>query len=293
MQSRSITFLIAALVSIVTCSNTSNAQAESKRQSSAAAVRSDIIPASSLPKEDLYNRALVLYRKGQYPKAAPLYRKACDGGNGSACTNLGYMYERGLGVDKDERSAATLYRRGCDANDAQGCTNLALLYFQGRGVESDQHRAAELDQRGCAGGSASGCANLGTIYWKGSGVPKNEELGARFMQQGCDGGNAQACRFLGFFYETGQGVPRSESRALELYEQACDDDEAAACTNAGLIQSNACSTGAKRKHRARFLPPSLPRRRCTRLRKTWLDVRARPGRPCRPRPRRRVLPTGM
>ena len=143
------------------------AYAARKQESSAATIHSNVAPASSLPKEDLYDRALALYRKGQYAKAAPLYRKACEGGNGSACTNFGYMYERGLGVDKNESSAATLYRRGCGAADAQGCTNLALLYFRGRGVEKDLHRAAELDQRGCEGGSASGCANLGTIYSEG------------------------------------------------------------------------------------------------------------------------------
>src|ERR1700758_4161797 len=103
--------------------------------------QSNIVPLGSLRNEGLYNRGLAMYRKGEYAKAARIYQESCNGGNGSACTNLAYLYERGLGVDKDESVSASLYRQGCDANDAQGCSNLALMYLQGRGVEKDPQRA--------------------------------------------------------------------------------------------------------------------------------------------------------
>src|SRR5437588_4664416 len=206
MQSRSARLSTSALLLVLVSSTLAMGQIHRDSDSLGSMTtdrskQSNIVPLSSLRNEDLYNRGLAMYRKGEYAKGAQIYQESCNGGNGSACTNLGYLYERALGVDKDERASAALYRQGCDAKDAQGCSNLALLYFRGRGVEKDPHRAAELNQRGCDGGSASGCANLVTIYWNGSGVPKNEELVASHMQRGCDGGNAQACRFLGFFYE--------------------------------------------------------------------------------------------
>src|SRR5438309_841209 len=219
MQSRSARLPIAALLLVLVSSTLAMGQIHKKDSDTLVSTATDrlkqsnIVPLSSLRNEEIYNRGVAMYRKGEYAKAARIYQESCNGGNGSACTNLGYLHERGLGVDKDETVSAALYRQGCDTNDAQGCSNLALLYFQGRGVEKDLHQAAELNQRGCDGGSASGCANLGTIYWKGSGVPKNEELGARLMQRGCDGGIAQACRSLGFFYETGRGVTKDDSRA--------------------------------------------------------------------------------
>src|SRR4051794_18671847 len=42
------------------------------------------------------------------------YQQACDGGLARACTNLGSLYGRGLGVARDDAAAAVLYRKACD-----------------------------------------------------------------------------------------------------------------------------------------------------------------------------------
>src|SRR6185369_10645292 len=50
------------------------------------------------------------------------------------CTNLGYVHEKGIGVEQDYRAAADYYKRACDLKKPVGCSNLGILYDQGRGV---------------------------------------------------------------------------------------------------------------------------------------------------------------
>jgi len=40
--------------------------------------------------------------------------KACDGGNMESCSNLGFMYEKGRGMNRNYTEAVKLYRKACD-----------------------------------------------------------------------------------------------------------------------------------------------------------------------------------
>ena len=60
-------------------------------------------------------------------RARTLYQRACDGGAARGCTNLGVLYERGLGVTRDVAQARTLYQRACGAGDTDACADLQKL----------------------------------------------------------------------------------------------------------------------------------------------------------------------
>jgi TPR repeat protein len=111
------------------------------------------------------------------------------------CTNLGYLYEHGTGLPKDERLAKDYYQRSCDAKLPIGCQNLGNVYDAGRVVPQDHKKAAELYKKSCDLGSSGGCNNLGLKY------------------------------------EYGTGVPKSEARALDLYKKACEKGSEIACNN--------------------------------------------------------------
>ena len=60
-------------------------------------------------------------------EASQALRRACDLGLRSGYTNLGVLYERGVGIARDEGRAAALYEQGSQRGDAAGCHNLAAL----------------------------------------------------------------------------------------------------------------------------------------------------------------------
>ena len=78
------------------------------------------------------------------------------GGVPLGCSNLGFMYEIGRGVAKDESRAVQLYQKGCDRGDGLGCSVLGNMYADdGRGVPKDDNRAMQLNEKACAGGGST------------------------------------------------------------------------------------------------------------------------------------------
>ena len=88
--------------------------------------------------------------------------KACDGGDGFACLNVGIEYEVGGsgGIKQDYSRAAVIYSRSCNAGNAIGCQCLGSLYHRGLGVARDDSHAEELYSKACKLGAAGGCTEL-------------------------------------------------------------------------------------------------------------------------------------
>jgi uncharacterized protein len=53
--------------------------------------------------------------------AASMFGKACTGGVAGACSDLGYMYKVGDGIDRDQNRALTYLKKACDLGMAQAC----------------------------------------------------------------------------------------------------------------------------------------------------------------------------
>ena len=71
-------------------------------------------------------------------------------GDAQAQTQVGEMYERGVGSVADPAAAAEWYRRAAQQGEARAMVNLASLLERGLGVERDPERAAQWFRR--AGG---------------------------------------------------------------------------------------------------------------------------------------------
>ena len=50
-----------------------------------------------------YEQGIAFYNNKEYDKAAELFKKACDGGEMLGCSNLGFMYAHGNGVEKTNK----------------------------------------------------------------------------------------------------------------------------------------------------------------------------------------------
>ena len=90
-------------------------------------------------------------------RATGLFVRACDLGNGPACTFAGRMFEYAHGVEKDVSRAASLYQRSCDLAYLSGCYNSAIMLENGRGTAKDESRAYALYRRVCDAGAAPSC----------------------------------------------------------------------------------------------------------------------------------------
>ena len=124
------------------------------------------------------NKAESLYDQGRYAEAAHYFQKEADSGNTKSMTNLGYMYDKGLGISKNEEKAAALYLKAVndeDSPNSQAMVNLALMYLDGRGgLYKDEQKALELCRRAADADNENGMSCLGDMYEEGlGGLPKD------------------------------------------------------------------------------------------------------------------------
>jgi serine/threonine protein kinase len=170
---------------------------------------------------DITQQALALYGQKNFSMAAPLLDKACTGGNGEACKDLGNLYHDGIGVGKDGSHAASLYAKACSSSPPTGCNTLGVMYRNGDGVAQSDSRAADLYTQACNANDALGCSNLGSMYWFGRGVSNDDVRAAALYSKACDAGNGAGCSSLATCYSNGRGVPKDPAKAKQLLIKGC------------------------------------------------------------------------
>lgn len=161
--------------------------------------RTGMIDWRSLRGDKNYSRGVLLYRAGQYAKAAAAYEKACDESYAAACTDLGFMYRFGQGVRRNYVCATKLYQQGCSGGNGLGCTNLGLLYWNNV-LPKDDRRAEELFRVACVEGDNGACVAF-SFRHENDGPTTEQALGPPGQRSGPERQDQirltlhQACRF--------------------------------------------------------------------------------------------------
>jgi TPR repeat protein len=96
---------------------------------------------------------------------------------------LGWLYENGKGVKRDQAEAGRLYRKSAELGEPQGMHNLAGLLAAGRGVKVDNEEAAQWVIRAIARKNAFTLEQMRTnsVAW---GLPFRKALQRQLKEQG-------------------------------------------------------------------------------------------------------------
>lgn len=86
----------------------------------------------------------VAYDRADIKQALRIWMETAQGGDPEAQTNVGEIYERGMGVPPDYVAAAQWYQKAADKGYSRALFNLGTMYEQGQGVEQDQLKALNL-----------------------------------------------------------------------------------------------------------------------------------------------------
>lgn len=107
-------------------------------------------------------------------EAVKWYRRAAEQGIALAQSNLGLIYENGVGGVKDSKEAVKWYRKAAEQGYVNAQNNLGRMYLNGTGVAKDPKEAVKWIRKAADQGNAYAQHNLGVMYWRGSGVLKDE-----------------------------------------------------------------------------------------------------------------------
>jgi len=163
------------------------------------------------------------------------YRIAADRGYVLAQGSLGWMYQNGVGVTKNDAQAALWYRKAADQGDMVSQDNLGGMYENGQGVAKDGVQAALWYRKAADQGYARAQSDLGWMYQNGQGVAKDDVQAVLWYRKAADQGYAPAQTNLGWMYQEGRGVVRDDAQAAAWYRKAGDQGFAGAQLYLGLM----------------------------------------------------------
>lgn len=107
-------------------------------------------------KVDHLKAGYAAYHSGRLVEAAAEYQIAADEGDPVAQRNLGFLYERGHGVNPDYLQAMAWYQKAADQGHRAAFNNIGFLYVAGLGVEQDFVQAHYWYTKAVVAGSAEG-----------------------------------------------------------------------------------------------------------------------------------------
>ena len=125
-------------------------------------------PASISPQAQAeFDKAITALEAGSYETALSIFQKLAKAGNANARFKIGIMYERGLGVKKDDADAYKWYLQAAKQGHAEAQLGVGLMYKRGRGVSKDDAEALKWLRRSAEQGHANAQATLGFMYETG------------------------------------------------------------------------------------------------------------------------------
>lgn len=138
--------------------------------------------AKAIAKENAnFEAGIAAYETNNLPLAYKEFLAAAKGGHADSQFNVALMYEKGIGVGKDEKEAVVWYGKSAAQGNAAAQFNLGVLYENGRGTKIDFAKANEWYRKASVQGDALAIGNLGMLYVRGDGVKENKVAGVALL----------------------------------------------------------------------------------------------------------------
>lgn len=120
-----------------------------------------------------YQHAQVKLSEGDLEAAASFLRRAAQKGVSPAQYELGKLYERGQGVDKDLIEARSLIQKAAEAGHVSAMYDYALFLAEGEGGAQSEPDAVSWFEQAAEHGHVDAQYNLGVVHAEGIGTEKN------------------------------------------------------------------------------------------------------------------------
>lgn len=210
--------------------------------------------------------ALEYFEKEEYERAFAIFMQTED--DKTAANYIGYMYQQGLGIDKDLKKAYEYYRKASYKKEVDSYLRLADCYYYGLGVDNNLDLAEEYYKKSIEATNdkdamlhlanlyfydsekqdyvkaleiytkllddPTAIYNIGYCLYNGFGteVDKGKALG--YFERAAKLGNIDAINMLGNMSLLGEEMQSSQAGAYRYYEQAAKKNNPSAIYNLGV-----------------------------------------------------------
>lgn len=162
-------------------------------------------------------------------KGVGLIKKAMKHLDGDAYANMGWLYQEGKYMEKDDQKALDLYKKATELNSSDGAFQLGLCYVEGIGCEKNYQEAVKAWDRAVELGNGAAANNLfcyyyGTAYDK---KKKDKEKAKKYLIKGAELGDDYAQKNLAGHYFIGSDIiKKNENQGFAYAKLAADQGQA-------------------------------------------------------------------
>lgn len=146
--------------------------------------------------QQVYKSGEIAYYFGRYDEALKFWRPIAEQGFAEAQANLGWMYQAGLGVEKDLGQARRWYVQAVKAKHAVAQNNLAVMFENGLGVKTDYTRAFKLYLQSAKQGYRFAQYNVAQLLKNGLGTERDLQASREWLEKAAEQGVDAARREL-------------------------------------------------------------------------------------------------
>lgn len=122
----------------------------------------------------------------------------------AASYNIGFMYLRGLGVQRDWEEAARWFNKSLNKTKdfVPAYEHLSMIStVKKRGITEQDDKAITTYRSAAEKGNATAQYKLGILYWFGIGIAQNDAEAIRWLRKAADQGHSYAQTSLGVIYD--------------------------------------------------------------------------------------------
>ncbi|MGQ7944632.1 tetratricopeptide repeat protein [Flavobacterium sp. WC2509] len=128
-----------------------------------------------------FKAGIVAVDANNMPLAYKEFLTAAKTGHADSQFNVAVMYEKGIGVSKNEREAVVWYSKAAEQGNAAAQFNLGVLYENGKGTTVDFAKANKWYRKASVQGDGLAIGNLGMLYIRAQGVKENKVAGVALL----------------------------------------------------------------------------------------------------------------
>ncbi len=133
--------------------------------------------------DKLYKEGKALYDAKKYTAAVPKLKTAAEKGHEKAQYRLGRCYDKGHGVNTNEKLAFQWYYKSATQGYAKAQYQVGKSYKNGEGVTQDRQKAVAWFTKAANNGNADAQYHLGKAYMKGKGVTTDKKKAKSWLSK--------------------------------------------------------------------------------------------------------------
>jgi hypothetical protein len=153
-------------------------------------------------------------------RAFQLYKEAVEKGHIISKYDLGRCYQKGIGTEKNVIKAFELYGEAAQHGHITSTYELGECYQYGIGTEINKIKAFEFYKKAAEKGHIISKYNLGRCYQYGIGTEVNKTKAFEFYKEAAEKGHITSIYKLGECYQHGVGTEKDGNKAFESYKEA-------------------------------------------------------------------------